>query len=121
MTTQTPPTAIPMSAFRLSDDLIFLSGQLAFNAEGQIEGDITAQTTQCLQNIQAILRAQGLDMSDIIKSTVWLTQKSDFAAYNNAYRSFFGEGPYPARSTVVSELVLEGARIEIEVIARHHA
>lgn len=121
MPTQTPPTAIPMSAFQLSDDLIFLSGQLAFNAEGQIEGDITAQTTQCLQNIQAILRAQGLDMSDIIKSTVWLTQKSDFAAYNNAYRSFFGEGPYPARSTVVSELVLEGARIEIEVIARRHA
>lgn len=113
-----PTPSIPMSPFQASHDLLFLSGQLAFDAAGKIRGDIEAQTTQCLANIEAVLKAQGRAKTDIIKTTVWLTDKGNFAAYNNAYRAFFGDGPYPARSTVVSELVLEGALIEIEVIAR---
>lgn len=113
-----PLAAIPMSPFRASDDLLFLSGQLAFDENGQIHGDIEAQTTQCLKNIETVLRNEGCDISHIVKSTVWLTDRKNAAGYNAAYKAFFGDGPYPARSTVISDLVIDGGLIEIEVIAR---
>lgn len=115
---QNPLSAIPMSPFQASENLLFLSGQLALDENGKITGDIEQQTEQCLKNIQKILQSQGRDMGDIVKTTVWLTKKENAAGYNAAYRRFFGDGPYPARSTVISGLVLDEALIEIEVVAK---
>jgi len=108
--------AVPMSPFRVAGDLMFLSGQLPFQADGTFANGIEAQTQQCLENIKKIIEAEGADISQILKVTTWLVNKSDFAAYNNVYRDFFGDVTFPARSTVVSELALNGALIEIEAI-----
>lgn len=99
-----------------TDALCFLSGQLAFDAQGRIEGDIASQTRQCLDNAEAILAGQGLSRTDIVKVTVFLTDKANAAGFNIAYADFFG-ADRPARSTVVCDLLLPGALIEIEMIA----
>jgi len=105
-----------MSPFREAGNFLYLSGQLAFKEDGKLADGIEAQTQQCLENIKSILDARGADLSQIVKTTVWITNKGDFAAYNNTYRDFFGDVEFPARSTVVSELVISGALIEIEAI-----
>lgn len=106
-----------LSPWTKSGSTIYLSGQLAFDQAGQIESDdIAKQTVRTLQNITAVLETVGLLATDIVKATVWLRDSADFPAFNEAYAIFFGEHR-PARSTLVSDLVLREARIEIEVVA----
>ncbi|MDR3509348.1 MAG: RidA family protein [Caulobacteraceae bacterium] len=97
-------------------ELLFASGQMAFDETGRITGDVSAQTTRCLENLERALQTAGRDRRDILKTTIWLTDPADFAAFNEAYAAFFGDHR-PARSTVVAQLVIPGARIEIEAIA----
>lgn len=99
---------------------LFLSGQLAFDGQGRIAGDADAQTRRCLQRCREVLASQGLDLDAVVKATVWLRQAEDFAAFDAAYAQMFG-AHRPARSTVVSALVLPEALIEIELIARRPA
>jgi 2-iminobutanoate/2-iminopropanoate deaminase len=97
--------------------IVYLSGQLAFDADRNISApDIVGQTRQVLENIATVLREANLSPSDVVKTTVWLKNGADFSHFDAAYASFFG--PHrPARSTVVANLVLEEALIEIEAIA----
>lgn len=107
---------IPMSPVRRAGNFLFLAGQLGFSAPGVLaEGGIGAQTKQAIANIRKILEAEGASLEQVVKSTIWLTDKANFAEFNAAYAAEFG-APYPARSTVVSELVITGALVEIEVI-----
>ncbi|MES2259328.1 MAG: RidA family protein [Pseudomonadota bacterium] len=99
-------------------DAIHTSGQLAFDADGELKGDIAGQTTQVLNNLAAVLAVHGLTLADIGKTTVWLRRAEDFAAFNAAYAAAFGEHR-PARSTVVAALAVAEALVEIEAIARH--
>lgn len=103
----------------VTGDLIFLSGQLAFGSDGTIVApdDVAEQTRQVLTNLARVLAGQGLDLSDIVKTTVWLTDVADFPAFNAAYARSLGDHR-PARSTVRSDLMLPGARVEIEAVAR---
>lgn len=101
------------------DGLVFLSGQTPIDsATGKlVAGDIKAQTKQSFANLFAVLEAAGLTGDDVIKTTVFLTDMSNFAAMNEVYAERFGS-PFPARTTIgVKELPL-GAMIEIEMIAR---
>jgi len=108
-------------AFAESDSLLFLSGQLPFDANRAISSaDIDGQTRQVLANIADVLGPEGLSLSDVVKATVWLKNAADFMAFDAAYAACFGAHK-PARSTVVSDLVLPSALIEIEVIARRRA
>jgi 2-iminobutanoate/2-iminopropanoate deaminase len=99
-------------------DLMFVSGQIGSDAHGQLvgAGNIRAQTRQALTNIQTVLRLADLDMGDVVKTTVMLTDWRYYAAYNEVYREFF-VAPYPARSTVCGGLARKGALIDIEAIA----
>lgn len=97
-------------------DWLFLSGQLAFDSDGRINGDVMCQTTICLERLEAVLREHELDRSAIAKVTVWLTDREAFAAFNKAYAIFFGD-QRPARSTVISGLAIEGALVEIDAVA----
>ena len=82
-----------------------------------IEGGVKAETFRALQNIDAILKAAGIDKSHIVKLTVFITDLRGFNYVNESFKAFFGGVDYPARSTVeVSGLPL-GARVEIECIA----
>lgn len=109
-------TVLPLSAGRECDDLVFLSGQLGL-ADGKLVGsDIEAQTSAAVDNIERLLELAGLGLRHVFKTSVWLTRPEDFAAFNRIYASRFAE-PYPARSTVVSQLLIPGALVEIEAIA----
>lgn len=98
--------------------LLFISGQLALDEQSRIAGaDIVTQTRKSLENLDNVLAGNGLDRTDVVKVTIWLTRASDFAGFNETYACFFGDHK-PSRSTVVSGLVLPDALIELEAVAR---
>jgi len=117
--TENAPKAVgPYSQAVECNGMVFLSGQVPINpATGSlVEGDITEQTTQVLKNIEAILAEAGLTFSNIVKTTCFLTDLTNFQAFNAVYATCFTE-KQPARSTIeVSKLPL-GAMVEIECIA----
>ena len=119
---QTPnaPAAIgPYSQGIVSNDFIYLSGQIPIVPEtGNIESaDITGQTKQCIENIKALLKASGVDLEHVIKTTVFLTDMDHFSEMNAVYATAF-TAPFPARTTVAVKALPKGSLVEIEVIAR---
>ena len=106
---------LPLSSAISVGDFVFLSGQLGLR-QGKLENTIEEQTEAAFDEIARILSEVNLSLDHIIKATVWLTEAGDFAAFNNIYRARF-RAPYPPRSCVVSQLVIPGARVEIEVVA----
>ncbi|WP_188054261.1 RidA family protein [Sphingosinithalassobacter sp. CS137] len=107
----------PLSAARSAGDLVFTSGQLARGGDGAIvAGGIEAQADQALANLVRVLAESGCGPEHVVKVTAWLTDPGYGAAFNAAYLRVFGE-PYPARSTVVSALLAEGALVEVEAVA----
>ncbi|MCQ1531409.1 RidA family protein [Lutispora thermophila] len=118
--TNNAPAAIgPYSQGIVTDNLVFVSGQLPIDpATGNFaEGDIKELTRQCIRNIEAILKEAGTGLSKVIKTTIFVADLSNFAAVNEAYAEFFGESA-PARSCVQVAAIPKGAQIEIEAIAR---
>jgi len=110
-----------LSQWTAAGSLVFVSGQLPFDANRTISAtDIGGQTCQAVKNLESVLREAGLRLADVIKTTVWLAKAADFAAFNESYAAAFGETT-PARSTVVCPLVLPEALIEIEAIARRQS
>lgn len=110
-------TPLPFSVAARASGLIFVSGQLGIDANFRlVDGGIDAQTRQCIAHIQRILGTVGASLTDVAKTTVWLTDFSQFIAFNIAYAEAFA-GHLPARSTVVAPLALPGALVEIEAIA----
>lgn len=107
--------ALPLSAAVETNGLVFVSGQLAL-IDGRVEGDITVQTERAFDAILAILREADMTLDNVVKATVWLTDPADFAAFNAVYAARL-PARFPARSCVISQLVLPGARVEIEVVA----
>lgn len=116
--TEKSPKAIgPYSQGINMNDLIFVSGQIPVNAEtGEIPATIKEQTTQVLKNITYILESQGADLSNVVKTTVFIKNMNDFTEMNQVYESFFVK-PYPARSTVEVARLPKDVLVEIEVIA----
>ncbi len=112
------PKAIgPYSPALCVNGLVLISGQIPVNpATGEIEAqDIEGQTHQSLKNIAALLKEAELDFSNVIKTTVFLADMSDFAAMNKVYAEYFKE-PYPTRSCVQVGALPKGAKVEIEVM-----
>ena len=117
--TPNAPRAIgPYSQATRAGGLLFTAGQVGFDpSTGElVDGGIAGQTERVLLNIRAILQASGLDMANVIKTTVFLVDMADFAAMNTAYANAFGDHR-PARSTVAVAALPRGARVEIEAIA----
>lgn len=111
------PVSGPYSAAVEANDMIFISGQLPVDpATGEIINDIKKGTRQILMTIQAILKKTDLDLSNIIKTTIFLKNIKDFQIVNDVYGEFFPQAP-PARSTVEVSVLPRGALIEIEAIA----
>ena len=117
--TPNAPRAIgPYSQATRAGGLLFTAGQVGFDpSTGElVDGGIAEQTEQVLLNIRAILQASGLDMANVVKTTVFLVDMADFTAMNTAYAAAFGDHR-PARSTVAVAALPRGARVEIEAIA----
>lgn len=115
---QAPAAVGPYSQAIRAGKWLYISGQIPLNSDGNlVEGDITAQTQQVMENLEAILEAAGLDFSDVVKAEVFLTDMNEFAAFNEVYASYF-HPPYPARWAVGVVALPRGARVEVALIAR---
>jgi 2-iminobutanoate/2-iminopropanoate deaminase len=112
----------PYSVAIENGDLVFISGQIPLDAAtGKlVEGDISAQAKQSLENLKTILQVAGLGFGHVVKTTIFLTSMADFAAVNEVYKTYVGE-PYPARSTIAVAALPMGAKVEIEMIASRSA
>jgi len=112
------PAAIgPYSQAISSGNFLYLSGQIGLNPEtGKLAGETAPeQAEQAIKNIKAVLAAEGLSLSDVVKTTCFLTDMADFAAFNAVYgQHFTGK---PARSCVAVSALPAGALCEIEAIA----
>lgn len=117
-TTKAPAAIGPYSQAIEAGGMVFVSGQLPINPEtGEFaEGGVKELTHQSLTNMQHILAEVGLTLDNVVKTTVFLADMSDFAAMNEVYAEFFS-APYPARSAVAVKTLPKGALVEIECIA----
>ena len=113
-----PKAVGPYSAGIKTGCFVFLSGQLGLDPKSGdfVTGDVEEQTRQSLKNLQSILRDNGLGMSHVVKTTVFLKDMADFAKMNAVYAEFFNENP-PARSTVQVAALPKDGLVEIEAIA----
>src|SRR5438552_5552797 len=117
--TKEGPQAIgPYSQAIKANGFVFVSGQVAIDPATQqvITGDIVAQTDRVLKNLTAILKAAGTGLDNVVRSTVFLKNMTDFAAMNEVYGKYFATAP-PARSTVEAARLPKDVLVEIDVIA----
>jgi 2-iminobutanoate/2-iminopropanoate deaminase len=114
-----PPAIGPYSQGIRAGSFVFLSGQIPLvgNTGKIVQGMIKEQTEQVIVNIKALLASQNLDLSDVVKATVFLAEMNEFSAMNDVYTRHFTGTP-PARSTVQVARLPRDVRVEIEVIAQ---
>jgi 2-iminobutanoate/2-iminopropanoate deaminase len=118
--TDAAPKAVgPYSQAVRSGDWLWLSMQLPLDpATGRlVEGDAAAQARRAIENIRAVARAGGADLADVVRTTLYLVDLSDFPAVNTVYAEYFGD-PAPARSTVGAAALPLGARVALDAVAR---
>jgi 2-iminobutanoate/2-iminopropanoate deaminase len=117
--TDAAPKAIgPYSQAVWAGEILFCAGQIPLEpATGNmVPGGITEQATRVLENIRGLLKSQGLDFANVVKSTVFLSDMNNFGAMNEVYARYFTKDP-PARSTVQVARLPKDALVEIEVVA----
>jgi 2-iminobutanoate/2-iminopropanoate deaminase len=112
------PSSLPFSQVVEAGGLVFVAGQVgnAPGSSGPVPGGIEAETRAMLENVGRLLQAVGLDYKDVVKSTVYLVDFTEFAQMNGVYREFFPSDA-PTRATVGVTRLAADYRIEIEVIA----
>ena len=113
-----PKAVGPYSQAIEANGFVFASGQLPIDpaTNAFVEGGVKEQTRQSLTNAQSVLKAAGLDLSHVIKTTVFLSDMADFAAMHEVYAECFNE-PYPARSAIAVKTLPKNALVEVECIA----
>lgn len=118
ITSKDAPAAIgPYSQAVAADGLVYTSGQIALLPETgeMVDGGVAEQAEQLIQNLKAVLAAAGCGLGDVVKTTCFLTDMGDFAAFNEVYaRHFTGK---PARSCVAVQALPKGALAEVEAVA----
>ena len=117
-TTEAPGAVGPYSQAVRIGPMLFTAGQIPLDPKsGQIVSEnIAEQTRRVLDNLAAVLKAEAMDFSNVVKTTVFMTNLGDFQTMNEVYASYFKDQP-PARSTVQVTALPKGAQVEIEVIA----
>ncbi len=107
---------VPLSPAVRAGDFVYVSGQVPVDASGKVvAGGIAEQTEQVMRNIEAALALAGCELSDVVKTQVFLEDARDFAAFNAVYAKFFPADP-PARTTVEARLMID-IKVEIEAVA----
>ncbi len=114
--TGTGGQALPFCQATVAGGFVFVSGQVAMGADGEIvEGGIIPQTHKTFENLIAVLAKAGCTLADVVKANVWLDDTRDFQAFNRVYAIYFGDN-LPARSCVQSAMMVD-CKVEIDVIA----
>lgn len=119
ITTGAPEAIGPYSQGVSHNGFVFCSGQIGINPKTKefAGDDIVSQTTQAIENIRAILNAEGLDLKNVVKSEVFLKDMNDYALMNETYAKMFTESPLPARYTVEVSKLPKDALVEIACTA----
>ena len=117
-TTKAPAAIGPYSQGIKVGNFVFLSGQLGLNPENGefVPGGVAEQTEQAFKNIKALLAEVNLTLANVVKTTVFLHEMTDFSAMNEVYAKQFAK-PYPARSAIAVKTLPKNALVEVEVIA----
>lgn len=117
-TADAPAPIGPYSQAIVSGDLLFVSGQICIDpATGELDNkDVQTETRRCMNNLKAILTAAGMDFSNVVKTSIFITDMKQFAAINEVYGEFFSE-EFPARETVQVAALPKFVNVEISVIA----
>ena len=117
-TDKAPAAVGPYSQAIEVNGFVFCSGQLPIDPATGVfaEGGVKEQTRQSILNAQEVLRSPGLELSNVAKTTVYLSDMDNFAAMNEVYAQFFSE-PFPARSAVAVKTLPKNALVEVECIA----
>lgn len=118
VSTKNAPAAIgPYSQAKISGNFVFTSGQIPVNPATSLieETDIAGQTKRVCENVKALLEAAGSSLDKVIKTTCFLADIADFAAFNEVYKEYFTNAP--ARSCVAVKDIPKGCLVEIETIA----
>jgi 2-iminobutanoate/2-iminopropanoate deaminase len=112
------PSTLPFSEAVRVGDMVYLSGQVGITPGSMtlVSGGMAAEAKQTMDNIRTSLEAHGLSLKDVVKCTVMLADMSEWAAFNEIYKSYFTP-PYPARSALGASGLALGARVEVECIA----
>ena len=116
--TNNAPEAIgPYSQAVICGGMVYTSGQIPLSPETgeMVQGDITSQVTQALDNLKAVLEAAGSDPNHVVKTTCFLSDMADFQVFNSIYASYFPNKP--ARSCVAVKQLPKGVLVEVEAIA----
>ncbi len=111
-----PPAVGPYSPVIKKGQLLFVSGQGGFDAQGQLPAGVTEQAIGALNNLRDVLAAAGAGLDDVVKATVFLKDMNDFAAVNQIYAQYF-QAPFPARSCVEVARLPKDMLVEIEAVA----
>lgn len=113
------PKAIgPYSQAVLVDDTLYVSGNIPVNpATGDVADGIINQSKQVFENMKAVLNEAGMGFENVVKTTAFLTDLSNFATFNEIYASYF-VAPYPARSCVEVSKLPKNVLVEVECIAK---
>lgn len=117
--TESAPKAIgPYSQATIANGFVYSAGQIALDPQTMeiVRGGIKEQTERVMENLKAVLKAAGSDLSKVVKTTVFLVDMADFTAMNEVYAAAFGSHK-PARSTVAVSGLPRAVRVEIEVVA----
>ncbi|WP_145321549.1 Rid family detoxifying hydrolase [Paenibacillus xylanexedens] len=113
---QAPAAIGPYSQAIATGNVIYTSGMLPIDAEGQLKEGIIAQTQQILMNLQNVLSEAGFTLEDVVKTSVFMTNLDHFGQMNDVYSHYFGNH-HPARTTVQVAKLPRNAEIEIELVA----
>ena len=117
-TTKAPAAIGPYSQAIKIDNFLYTSGQISLDAETMemVTGSIEIETEKVLQNLEAILMKDGLNLNHVVKTTVYLSDLGDFSKMNQVYENFFVDNR-PARACVQVAALPKGAKVEIDAIA----
>lgn len=116
-TAEAPAPIGPYSQAVLSGNTLYCSGQIALDTEGKLLNDsLETEAKRVMHNIGKVLEAAGMNYSNIVKTSIFLTDMNDFAKVNEIYSAYF-ETDFPARETVQVSALPKGAKVEISVIA----
>ena len=118
-TTGAPAPIGPYNQAILVDKTLYASGQIALDPKTMelVNEDIQAETTQVMKNLSAVLKAAGMDFTNVVKATIYLVDMGDFALVNEIYGGYFNDDDAPARETVQVARLPKNVRVEISVIA----
>ncbi|MGB3734673.1 MAG: RidA family protein [Ilumatobacter sp.] len=107
----------PYSPVVRAGDFIYVSGQGGLDDGVKVDGGVVAETIQTMKNVAALLESQGASMSDVVKTTCFLTDMDDYAKFNTEYSAAFPANHRPARSCVAVSTLPAGFAVEVEAVA----